>query len=376
MQALVDQGRVAGLATLVARRGQVAHFECYGKLDLAANKAVQPDSLFRIYSLTKPIISVAALMLLEAGCFLLDDPVSKWIPEFKNFKVLPTSTSAGGEPGRLEQDITIRHLLTHTSGMGYGFMAGPIEVAYADAKIFSSILTLQMPLSQLIETITQLPLVAQPGAAWHYSVAHDVIGYLIGLISGQPVEVFLRERIFEPLGMPDTGFYVPAGKLDRFGPLYSGPGEAGLTVLDEVATSPFVRPEANPSGGAGLVATVPDYLRFLLMLANGGELGGVRLLRPDTVRAMLTNQLTGPLLPVRFNDPWPGMGFGLGLGVQVDDVPQAGWPAGAFGWIGVSGTTAWVYPREELIVIAMPQALFNWEASDKFREMAYTAIMD
>lgn len=370
MQAFVDQGKLAGLATLIARHGRVAHFECYGKLDLAANKPVQPNSLFRIYSLTKPVTAVAALMLYEEGRLHLDEPVSNWIPEFKNFTILPTISNI--EPGILAKDITFWHLLTHTAGLGYGFSAEPtepIEVLYRDAKLVNSTLILQMPLLEMIQKVTGLPLVAQPGATWHYSLAYDVLGYLIGLMSGKPFEVFVRERIFEPLGMNDTGFYVPPEKLERFGPLYSAPNANGLSVLDDMATSPFVRPEVVPSGGAGLVSSMPDYLRFMLMLANGGELEGVRVLKRSTVNAMTTNQLTGPTFPVRFNnEPWAGMGYGLGVGVQVTDEPR-------FGWIGVSGTTAWVYPRAELIVIAMPQALFNWDASDTLLSMAHEAIM-
>jgi CubicO group peptidase (beta-lactamase class C family) len=368
MQAFVDQGKFAGIATLIARRGQVVHYGCYGKLDLAANKPVQPDSLFRIYSLTKPITSVAALMLCEEGHFNLDDPVAKWIPEFNHFKVLPESASTNSELETQTKEITFWHLLTHTSGLGYGFDTGLIEEIYRDAQLLSPILTLQSPLSQTVQKMAELPLAAQPGATWHYSLAHDVLGYLIGLMAGKPFDIFLRERIFEPLGMPDTSFYVPQEKLERFGPLYSAPDENGLAILDDVTTSPFVRPDAVPSGGAGLVSSMSDYLRFMRMLANGGELDGVRLLKQSTVTAMTANQLTGPAFPVRFNnEPWPGMGFGFGVGVQVTDEPQ-------IGWIGVSGTTAWIYPRQEMIVIAIPQAFFNWEASDTLLRMAREAI--
>lgn len=370
MQAFVDQDKLAGIATLIARRGKVVHFECYGKLDLATNKPIQPNSLFRIYSLTKPVTAVAALVLYEEGRLHFDDPVSKWIPEFKNFKIL--STSADTVSGALEKEITFWHLLTHTAGLGYGFSVEPtepIEVIYRDAKIISPTLILQSPLSEIVKEIARLPLVAQPGSTWHYSLAYDVLGYLIGLISGKSFDMFLRERIFEPLGMNDTGFYVPPEKLERFGPLYGATDAKGLSVLDAVTTSPFVRPEAVPSGGGGLVSSMPDYLRFMLMLAKGGELEGVRVLKRSAVNAMTTNQLTGPTFPVRFNnEPWVGMGYGLGVGVQVTDEPR-------FGWIGVSGTTAWSYPREELIVIAMPQALFNWEASDTLLRMACEAIM-
>lgn len=373
MQAFIDQGKYAGIATLIARRGKVVHFGCYGKLNLVANKSIQPDSLFRIYSLTKPITSVAALILYEEGHFNLDDPVSKWIPEFKNFKVLQESTSSDIKLGTLEKEITFWHLLTHTSGLGYGVDAEPtepIEVIYRDAKIFNTLLTLQMPLVEIIQKVAELPLVAQPGATWHYSLAYDVIGYLIWLISGKPFDVFLRERVFEPLGMQDTSFYVPQGKLERFGPLYSAPSENEFSILDNVSTSPFARSDAVPSGGGGLVSSMSDYLRFMLMLANHGEVDGIRVLKRSTVAVLTTNQLTSQTFP------WLGMGYGLGVGVQVEDVPQSGMPSGVFGWTGASGMVAWIYPREEMMVLAMPQALFNWEASDTLTQMAYKAIVD
>ena len=373
MQEYIDQGKLAGISTLIARRGKVVHFGCYGKLDIAADKPIQFDSLFRIYSLTKPITSVAALMLYEAGHFNLNDPVSKWIPEFKDFKVLHEDANLGLEPNLPVREMTIWHLLTHTSGLGYGFDPQPvesIEAIYRDAKIFNTTsITFAMPLPEIIRTITRLPLAAQPGEIWHYGLSHDVLGYLIGLISGQPFDEFLRERIFEPLDMPDTSFYVPQENLARFGPLYSAPGENGISVFDEVNTSVYVRPDVILAGGGGLVSSITDYLQFMKMLANGGELNGVRLLKQSTVKTMTTNQLSGSAFPIRFaNEPWHGMGFGLGIGVQVMDPIQ-------FGWIGLSGTSAWIFPREEMIVIAMPQALGYGEAGDRLLKMAREAIM-
>ena len=373
MQSFIDEGKLAGISTLIARRGKVVHLGCYGKLDLAANKPVQADSLFRIASLTKPITCVATLMLCEEGHFKLDDPVSKWIPEFKNFKVMQDNTNINSELADLETEITFWHLLTHTSGLAYGWnrepqeQLEPIEDIYYNAKI-SRPLGLQLPLPEMIQKIAELPLAAQPGATWRYSLAHDVLGYLIGLISGKPFEAFLHERIFKPLGMPDTGFYVPQDKLDRFGPFYRATEENGLSVLDDLAASPYIRPDKVPSGGGGLISSIVDYSRFMLMLANGGELDGVRLLQQDTVTAMTTNQLTGPTFPVRFgSEPWPDMGYGLGVGVLVTDAPQVG-------WIGISGTSAWIFPSEEMIVIAMPQVFLNWEASDHLEKIAREAI--
>jgi CubicO group peptidase (beta-lactamase class C family) len=367
MQAFIDQGKFAGIATLIARFGKVAHHGCYGKLDLALNKPIQTDSLYRIQSLTKPITAVAALILYDEGHFNLDDPVSKWIPKFKNFKVMKDSTDINSELVDLEKEITFRHLLTHTSGLGYGFNQAPtdpIGEIYRDAKMINSIAVLLLPLQEIIQKVAELPLASQPGATWRYSLAYDILGYLIGLISGKPFDVFLRERIFEPLGMHDTCFYVPQGKLERFGPLYSAPGEKGLSVIDDVATSDRIRPDIVPSGGGGLVSSISDYYRFMLMLANGGELEGIRILKPDTATAMTTNQLGANMGGPRFKNP---MGYGFGVGVSVAGAPR-------FGWLGISGTIAWFYPRKEMLVMAMPQAHFNWEASDTLVRMAREVI--
>jgi CubicO group peptidase (beta-lactamase class C family) len=373
MQAFVDQNKIAGITTLIARHGKVAHHGCYGKLDIALNKPIQTDSLFRIYSLTKPITAVAALILYDEGHFNLDDPVSKWIPEFKNFKVMQDNTNIDSELVDLEKEITFRHLFTHTSGLGYGInqdSTDPIDEIYRDAKMFNSIVVLQLPLQEIIQKVVELPLATQPGTVFRYSLACDILGYLIGLISGKPFDVFLRERILEPLGMHDTGFYVPQGKLERFGPLYSAPSENGLSVLDEVTASSFIRPDTVPSGGTGLVTSISDYYRFMLMLANGGELDGVRILKPDTVTSMTTNQLAGSNAS---EIPWwPGVGYGLGVGVQLTDAPER--LRGAYGWIGISGTAAWIHPGEEMITIDMPQALYYFDASTALLIMAREAI--
>jgi CubicO group peptidase (beta-lactamase class C family) len=309
---------------------------------------------------------VAALILYEAGLFDLNQPVHKWIPEFKNLRVCEQSYSVNGATCALETDITIWHLLTHTAGLGYGWgePTDAIDRIYQDAQLISQFdLRLHYPLPELVQRICTLPLATQPGVRWHYSLSHDVLGYLIELISGKTCEAFLHERLFSPLGMLDTSFFVSPEKLTRFGPLYSYSEQDGLTVFDEVATSPFIRADVIPSGGGGLVSTMPDYYRFMSMLANGGILDGVRILKQATVKMMTTNQLSGSAFPVRFDDPWPGMGYGLGIGVQTLESRQVG-------WIGISGTTAWWYPQKEMIVIALPQALFNWEASDRLLEMA------
>jgi CubicO group peptidase (beta-lactamase class C family) len=308
-------------------------------------------------------------MLYEDGLFDLDQPVSKWIPEFKNFRVWKQSYSVDGATSALETDITFWHLFTHTAGLGYGFgePTDPVDQIYQEAQLIRPPLTFQYPLTEFVRRLSTLPLAAQPGSIWHYSLSHDVLGYLIELLSGKTLEAFLRERLFAPLGMVDSSFFVPPEKLARFGPLYGYSEQDGLTVVDDVATSPFVRSDVIPSGGGGLVSSVPDYYRFMSMLANGGILDGVRILKQGTVTKMTTNQLSGSTFPVRFDDPWPGMGYGLGIGVQTMEACQVG-------WIGISGTTAWWYPQEQMIVIALPQMLFNWEASDRLLEMARELI--
>jgi CubicO group peptidase (beta-lactamase class C family) len=374
MQAFVDDGQYAGLSTLIVRRGQVVDARCYGQIDRAANKPMQPDSLFRIYSLTKPITSVAALMLWEDGAYDLDDPVSNWIPNFANFKVSLNRGNVGPERAALERPITFRHLLTHTAGLGYGFMGGPLEDLYAGEKVLSPIITMQMPLPEIVKKLPSLPLIAQPGTIWSYSLSHDVLGYLIGRLSGRPFEVFLRERIFEPLGMSDSSFFVPPDKLDRFGPMYTHRDETGLSVVDEVAGSVFVSANVVPSGGAGLVSSMADYARFMTMLANGGELDGVRLLKPSTFAAMTTNQLP----PTAYGEGgWnPGEGYGLGLAVREIAEPPPGHPAGAIGWGGASGTTAWVFPHQALVVVFMAQSFMYGSASDVYVKGALAALVN
>ena len=366
MQSYVNQGKLAGIATLIACKGKIIHFGCYGHLDLAAGTLIRPDSLFRIYSLTKPVTSVAALMLYEDGLFDLDEPVWKWIPEFKGLRVWQEGYGLNGATIALEREITFRHLFTHTSGLGYGWgePTDPVDKIYLEAQIIHPLLlTFNYPLIELVRIVSALPLTDQPGARWHYSLSHDVLGYLIELISGKSFEAFLRERLFTPLGMVDTSFCVPPEKLARFGPLYNYSEQDGLTVFDDVATSPFVHSDVISSGGAGLVSSMPDYYRFMSMLTNGGTLDGFRILKQSTVTQMLANQLSGSAFPVRFDDAWPGMGYRLGIGVQTMESHQVG-------WIGISGTTAWWYPKEGMFVMALPQVLFNWEASDRLLEMA------
>jgi CubicO group peptidase (beta-lactamase class C family) len=333
MRFFVDQGKVAGLATLIARDGQIIQQACYGQLNLATGSPIVWNSLFRIASLTKPITAVATLMLHEQGYFDLQDPISEWIPEFKNLNVLQRLGDTTFEYTDVKKDITFWHLLTHTAGFGYGFEPGdPLADLYRDAGFFSSLATLQVTLPELIRKLVQLPLASQPGEIFRYSLSYDVLPYLIELISGQPFDTYLRERIFKPLGMEDTGFLVTPDQLYRLGPLYSRPEPDGIISLEEPHESHLARPDSVCSGGGGLVSTLPDYFRFFSMLLNDGELNRVRLLRTETVKQMISHQVSMPFRP--------GAGYGLGVGVQMVDQQPDGFPQGAFSW---AGAAAWMH---------------------------------
>ena len=385
IQGHIDQGHLPGAITLVARHGKVAHFECYGMMDIEADKSMQPDTIFRIYSMTKPITSVALMMLYEEGRFTLDDPVSRFIPEFSDLKVFVRPTETGVELSDLDREITVLDLFTHTAGLGYGapilsHQDSPVEAMYRKEGIWDQrLLILRISLREMIQKLVGLPLVNQPGSDWHYSAAHDVIGYLVGVLSGMPFDSFLEERIFKPLGMDDTGFYVPREKLDRFAALYERTEAGGFRLVDAPSTSPYAAPDYHPSGGVGLVSTASDYLRFAQMLLNGGELNGNRLLTGETLDMMARTHLPDELSPIHFGpDPWPGMGYGLGFGVHRNTA-KAGVPVsdGTFGWIGWGGTGFWIDPRKGLIRLWLTQFRLGTEPVDSvFQDLVYQALAD
>ncbi len=389
MAGWVDSGRLAGMVTVVMRRGELAFAETAGKADVERNKAMRPDTIFRIYSMTKPLTSTAIMMLYEEGRFQLDDPISKFIPAFANPRVY-----AGGSRGKIdsvpaEREITFRDLLTHTSGLTYGFMeSNPVDALYRSRTNGVDFQTATTSLKDLVERLGTFPLIAQPGKAWNYSVATDVLGYLVEVISGQPFEKFLKERVIDPLGMVDTDFHVPKEKHDRFAANYSaGPlssdGRGKLDLIDDPAKSRYLAPRKVNSGGGGLVSTASDYLRFCRFMLNKGELDGVRLLGRKTVELMTMNHLNGDMADMgtpRFSEStYTGIGFGLGFSVMID--PAKAYIAGTqgeFAWGGAASTAFWIDPKEDMAVVLLTQLMpsSTYPIRRELRVLTYQAIID
>jgi CubicO group peptidase (beta-lactamase class C family) len=321
MKSLVDQGRLAGVVTMVARHGKVVEFEATGKRDIAAGLPMQKDSIFRIYSMTKPITGVAMMLLFEEGKWQLDDPVEKYVPEFAGLKVY--GTDAKGNVALKDQvhPMTMRELMSHTGGFTYGFFSNtPVDKLQRETDL----LNIDNTLEEMIRRIAKLPLNSQPGSEWHYSISVDIQGYIVQKLAGMPFDEYLEKRIFKPLHMVDTGFYVPADKLKRFVELYDYDKDGKFEVLKGGLNHDFSKKPAMISGGGGLVSTAGDYMRFCQMLLNGGQLDGERLLSPRTVELMRTN-----VLPPALSVLAPGAGFGLDFAVYTDSVAAGGTTARA-----------------------------------------------
>ena len=393
-QRYIDAGRFPGTQLMVYRRGKVVHTSSLGYADLERKVPVKDDTIYRIYSMTKPLTSVAFMMLVEEGKVALDEPVAKYIPEWKNLGVFVAGTAPAFATRPPARPMLIVDLLRHTSGLTYGFQQrSNVDAAYRDAKIGA--VEKAGTLQSMIDDLSRIPLEFSPGEAWNYSVSTDVIGYLIGKIADRPFEQFLKERILEPLGMEDTDFHVPPAKAHRLAACYSA--DAGgmsfvaadrkgtLTLQDDPATSSFLAPPDFISGGGGLCSTTADYLTFCRALINGGELGGVRLLGPKTLKLMTTNHLPGGAdLPALsrslFSEAtYSGIGFGLGFSVTMDPaktlIPGS---AGEYSWGGAAATAFWIDPLEELITIFMTQVLPSnaYPIRRELRTMVYAAITE
>lgn len=380
-QKYIDEGKLPGTITVVARRGKIAHFECQGRMDIEADKMVAQDTIFRIYSMSKPVTSVALMMLYEDGHFQLDDPISRFVPSFENMEVYISGNRDEYKTQPADRQITIRDLLTHTAGFTYGFMrTSVVDTLYRDKAVEES-----ETLAEMVNKLSELPLLFSPGSRWSYSVATDVCGYLVELISGERFDQFLQEQIFEPLGMLDTGFSVPESKVHRFAANYERTADDGLQLTDSPETSHYIQDVTYFSGGGGLVSTARDYLRFAQMLLNKGELEGERILGRKTVELMTANHLpnNGDLTsmgqPVFSETPYDGIGFGLGFSVMLDPATAhiLGTP-GEFAWGGAASTYFWVDPGEELIAILLTQLMpsSSYPIRREFRVLVYQSIVE
>jgi CubicO group peptidase (beta-lactamase class C family) len=360
LQSYIDAKQLPGAVTLVARRGRIAHVTVQGEKAFGSNDPMRRDTIFRIYSMSKPITSVATLLLYEEGKLRLTDPISKWIPELASPRILrdPNGPLDATDPSPSE--ITVRDLLTHCSGLVYSFTtSGTLAKAYQEAGLSGG----GSPLTpaEWAARLGRLPLAHAPGTKWNYSVSTDVLGLLVERASGMPFAEFLSQRIFEPLGMEDTAFFVPPSKLGRLATNYMPNAEGGLDVFDAPATSSYREQPAFASGGGGLVSTVDDYARFALMLAGEGKLGDVRILSRKTVELMTANHLNATeqeTFGLRGTRVFAGNGFGLGVMVQTERAGTRGLGSpGKHGWGGAAGTWYWVDPAEQLVAVLMIQRM-------------------
>jgi CubicO group peptidase (beta-lactamase class C family) len=367
----VDSGQLPGILTQVHRKGELVHTGMAGQMDLERAKPMREDAIFRIYSMSKPITSVALMMLVEEGALGLDDAVSTHIPEWKDLGVyasgMPTLL-ADAPPSFITtpplRPMKVVDLVTHTSGLTYGFMMRTsVDAAYRKLKIND----FQTPggLSGMIAQLAGLPLEFSPGTQWNYSVSIDVMGYLVEKLSGMSFGEFLRTRLFEPLGMTDTAFWVPPEKIERFCSCYQPKPGGGLKLQDDAGQSTYAKPPLLESGGGGLVSTVHDYLRFCRMMVNGGSLDGVQILSPKTVDLFSLNhlpdnqELASMAPPGAFSESgYSGIGFSIGCGVNID-VARTRLPGtlGEFFWGGAASTAFWIDPKEDLTVVFMTQVI-------------------
>lgn len=360
MQREVDEKELAGIVTILARHGQVVEEKTYGKRDMASGTQMTKDTIFRIYSMTKPVTGVAMMLLYEEGKWHPSDPISKYIPEFAHLKVFKGVDPSGAMT--LEDPVhppTMSELMTHTAGFTYGFFGNSlVDKKYNEQKVLQS-----QSLQEMIEKLAKIPLLCQPGTRWVYSVSMDIQGYIVEKLSGRSLPEFMQEHIFGPLSMKDTGFFVPKEKRNRFATLYREDQNGQLTTDTPPGGAPtdYAAQPSMASGGGGMVSTAEDYLRFAQMLLNGGELDGVRILAPATVQLMTSNHLaTGLMTGESLMGPRPGLGWGYDCAVFTD--PQqadAVVGKGTFWWGGAADTWFWVDPTNDLILVGMTQRMLG-----------------
>ena len=383
-ESYLEPKRLPNLSTLVARNGEIAHLSCNGVKDWDTGEQVTADTIYRIYSMTKPVTSVAAMMCFEAGLLRLEHPVSRYIPGFANLKVW----AGEGQVKDADREMTVKDLFLHTSGLTYDFLGlHPVEKQYIEKRVIRQNYTL----AEMCERLAEIPLVFSPGDRWNYSVAIDVLGHLVELVSGMDLDEFFQTKIFAPLGMVDTGFTIPVEKLPRFAACYArNPNTKEITMADKGdETSSYCREGKDPQrffgGGGGLVSTMPDYFNFCRMLAIGGELNGARLLSPKTVEYMMMNHLPDGKTMAGMGDTMfsesnmAGNGFGLGGAVTVDEIlMNQPCSAGTFSWGGLASTFFWIDPVEDIIGIQMTQMMpsSSYPIRPQFQQFVYSSIVE
>jgi len=383
MQRYIVPGKIAGALPVVFRKGSLAYCEPLGRMDIERDKPMREDTIFRIYSMTKPITSVALMMLYEDGHFQLNDPVHRFIPQWRDLAVYQAGVVPNFVTRPVDRAMTVKDLFTHMSGLTYGFMNRTnVDHAYRKLGVGAGE---GATLRTMIDTLAKLPLEFSPGTRWNYSVASDVLGYLVEAMSGMSFDTYLRTRIFEPLGMKDTGFTVPENAVDRFAANYSRGADKKLRCEDDPQNSIYLKLRTFFSGGGGLVSTAHDYLRFCRMLVGGGELDGARILGRKTIELMTCNHLPNDEDLTRWalgsfsETANEGYGFGLGFSINLGPARTATiGSAGEYAWGGAASTIFWVDPAEELVVILMtqfmPSATFNFRG--QLKTLVYPAIVD
>ena len=389
-QRFIEPRRIAGALTLVARRGEVAFCSPVGMMDIEREKPMQEDTIFRIYSMTKPITSVALITLYEEGRFQLTDAVSRFIPAWRDQRVFVSGNHPTHMTAPVERPMTVRDLMSHQSGLTYGFSNRTnVDAAYRSLGFGAATAGAGEPreytLSEMVEGLAEVPLEFSPGKKRNYSVSTDILGYLVEVISGQPFDQYVQERVLDPLGMVDSGFSVPAEKVDRFAANYDRGVDKRLVLSDDPATSSYLPPPAFVSRGGGMVATAEDYWRFCQMLLNGGELNGERILGPKTIELMTMNHLAdgkdlSAMAVGGFSETTnDGIGFGLGFAMVLDVAEtQVSGSVGEYYWGGAASTIFWNDPSEDLNVVfmtqLMPSGTFNFRG--QLKQLVYSSIVD
>jgi CubicO group peptidase (beta-lactamase class C family) len=384
----VDRGRLPGWLITISRHGKLAYVSAYGQRDVEAGLPVEPDTLWRIYSMTKPITSVAAMMLYEEGAFMLTDPVSRYIPSFAEARVFTSGSDLSFTTEPVTEPVRIWHLFTHTAGLTYGWLrATPVDAIYrANGFEFG---VPRADLAAITDQYARMPLLFQPGSSWNYSVATDVLGRVVEVVSGQRLDEFFSDRIFSPLGMTDTAFWARPDDAPRLGPLYTRGPEGVAVPMDAMGRAAYREP-LYLSGGAGLVSSAADYDRFTQMLLHrpgspAGELDGARLLSPRTVAYMTRNQLPGGADLETFGrriyaeSGNQGIGFGLGFAVMLDPAATKGiCSAGEYNWGGLASTAFWIDPAEQLTVCFFTQLMpsSTYPIRPQLRQLVYQALVD